>query len=162
MALTWLTVVPMHPWSTIWSILASGGSWQVATASACVRAYGFIYPATYSTNLKWLLPGWRWCLCTPGAPSGASWRRVAPGRWLPPALVWEPMVLSIQPHTVPISSGSYLVDSGADAPLEHHLEHLGVGWLLAGGDLQLVGLLLDVLYGHLHRRQHNLGDHKEE
>ena len=49
-----------------------------------------------------------------------------------------------------------LVDGGPDAPLEDHLQDLGVRRDLVGGGLQLVDLLLHVLDGHLDRGQHDL------
>ena len=54
---------------------------------------------------------------------------------------------------------SALVDSRADAALQHHLQHLGVGRLLLERDRQLLGLLLHVLDRHLDRRQHDLCVH---
>lgn len=50
----------------------------------------------------------------------------------------------------------HLVDGGSHGALQHHLQHLGVGRVLVGGEGQLLGLLLHVLYGHLDGRGDNL------
>lgn len=53
-------------------------------------------------------------------------------------------------------TGQYLVHSGPHRALQHHLQHLGVGRVLLGGEGQLPCLLLHVLDGHLHGCQHCL------
>lgn len=50
----------------------------------------------------------------------------------------------------------YLVHRGPHRALQHHLQHLGVGWVLLSGESQLPCLLLHVLNGHFHWCQHCL------
>lgn len=50
----------------------------------------------------------------------------------------------------------HLVDSGAHAALQHHLQHLGVCWVLVCCEGQLLRLLLHVLNGHLNGDKNDL------
>lgn len=50
----------------------------------------------------------------------------------------------------------HLVDSGAHAALQHHLQHLGVCRVLVCGKGQLLRLLLHVLNGHLNGDKNDL------
>lgn len=53
--------------------------------------------------------------------------------------------------------GAYLVDGGAHAALQHHLQHLGVGRVLVRGEGELLRLLLHVLNCDLDGHQDDLG-----